>query len=365
MKILAPTHSHIDQCAKILLESGLVAIPTETVYGLAANAFESAAVAKIFEAKERPHFDPLIVHISDTILSKENILVELENLNVVSAQSWPIETRDQVNSLMKRFWPGPLTLILPRGSKIPDLVTSGLSTVGVRVPNHPVAQELLQKSGIPLAAPSANRFGRISPTTANDVTFELEGKVDFVLDGGRSNVGVESTVVYANQDGSFTLLRPGLISLQDLEQELPQAKFVTTSKHEDFLSKNTSPGMLKNHYAPSKELYLFPKELEQMTLEDWQSIREKVSDAVIVGVLLVSCSRPDISTFLTEKLGKRVVVKVLSQNGDLKQAAHLLFGSLRVLDGSPADVILASLSGTNEGLGFAINDRLSKASTKV
>ncbi|HPR86280.1 MAG TPA: L-threonylcarbamoyladenylate synthase, partial [Prolixibacteraceae bacterium] len=178
----------IEHAAEIISKGGLVAFPTETVYGLGANALNPVAVAKIFEAKERPTFDPLIVHISS--------LIELEKLTG--------ELDEKVMELAKRFWPGPLTMVLPKSNLVPDLVTSGLTTVGIRMPDHPVALELIRRSGCPIAAPSANKFGQLSPTTAAHVRKQLP-HIDYILDGGKTAVGIESTIVSVEKDKCVVL----------------------------------------------------------------------------------------------------------------------------------------------------------------
>ena len=194
------TAASLEQAASLLREGGLVAVPTETVYGLAANALDPKAVARIFAAKERPFFDPLIVHVPD-----------LDWLPRVVSHMPPLAQK-----LADRFWPGPMTLVLPRAAQIPDLVTSGLPAVGVRIPDHEMTRQLLRLAQVPVAAPSANPFGRLSPTTAEHVAAQLGDRVDAILDGGPCRVGVESTVLKVDES-QVTLLRPGGIPQEEIE----------------------------------------------------------------------------------------------------------------------------------------------------
>lgn len=216
----------IKEAAQILREGGLVAFPTETVYGLGANALDAAAVAKIYEAKGRPETSPLIVHASSIEMARSLVA------------EWPREAEE----LAQRWWPGPLTLVLPKASQIPGIVTAGLQTVGVRVPAHPVALELIETAGLPLAAPSANRFKELSPTTAAHVRAAFGDTIP-VLDGGPTRVGIESTVV-SIADGKVTLLRPGMIALGEIEQAVAPE------------GSHPSPGMAERHYSPRTPLMI-------------------------------------------------------------------------------------------------------------
>ena len=307
-------------CAQALRVGKLVAFGTETVYGLGANALDPQAVARIFAAKERPEFDPLIVHL---------------------AHAKQVPTIADVNSpyiptLMERFWPGPLTLLLPRKDCIPDLVTSGLPEVGVRVPRHPLALELLSAAGIPVAAPSANLFGRISPTTAQHVQDQLGNRIDWILDGGSCQVGIESTVLRVDADGHGTVLRPGGVTLEDLQTVLPQ---VTLAPGLLESQAAASPGQLLKHYAPRKPLRI---------VSDW-SAHPTVTNAV--GLVLDS---PPPGTF--------VAIEVLAPDSSLVTAAANFFAALRRLDAGPGEVILAE-PFPQYGLGIALNDRLRRAAT--
>ncbi|MCO6482966.1 MAG: threonylcarbamoyl-AMP synthase [Flavobacteriales bacterium] len=312
--------------AEGLLRAGeIVAVPTETVYGLAANAFDPDAVLKIFLAKQRPAFDPLIVHVHGAE----------QAWGVADAQPLDAIVRDQAGALMRHFWPGPLTLVLPKGRRVPDLVTSGLDTVALRMPAHPMAQELLRHLEFPLAAPSANPFGYVSPTTARHVKDQLEGKVPYILDGGPCAVGVESTIIgWDAESRGWVLYRPGGTPVEAVEAvigRVPKARKTVLP---------VSPGTLESHYAPRKP--------------------------VLIGAV------PEL---MREHAGKRIGVislrtdhgatvnHVLSPKGDLGEAARNLFAALRALDAGDVELILAE-EFPPEGLGAAINDRLGRAAAK-
>lgn len=311
------------EAARLLAAGELVAIPTETVYGLAANAFDEAAVLKVFEAKQRPAFDPLIVHVHS-----------LEQLVDVVREIPP-----EAEALMKAFWPGPLTLVLPKHPRIPDLVTSGLDTVGVRMPAHPLTLELLRALPFPLAAPSANPFGYVSPTTAQHVADQLGDRIPYILDGGACTVGVESTIIGFEREGQdqghgqWVLYRPGGVSVEAIEQVIgtvrPQVKHVLP----------VAPGMLESHYAPRKPVFI----------------------GDIQALLKQHQGRAAVISFATNHEAWRC--EVLSPSSDMNEAAHHLFATLRALDASEADVILAEVF-PDEGLGRAINDRLRRAAAK-
>jgi L-threonylcarbamoyladenylate synthase len=350
--ILTPSPDNIRRAADALRRGELVGIPTETVYGLAANAFDASAVARIFAAKDRPSFDPLIVHVVRPAgpLERE-VLSGLEDAGIVEVSRLPQLARERADVLLRRFWPGPLTLVLPRGAKIPDLVTSGLDTVAIRMPSHPVAQGLLKVAEIPLAAPSANRFGRISPTTAADVVQELGDRIGIVLDGGASTVGVESTVVAIAHDGTLSLLRPGGVSVEAIE--------ATASVH---LAREPvtaapgapapSPGMSEVHYAPRTPLHLLPGP---------DTLPRGVASVGLIGVFESPAEVAQAIAELRQRYGVPVVVRALTERGDLEEAARNLFTSLRELDAGDVPLILAVPPSGNEGLALAIADRLRRA----
>jgi len=305
-----------------LLQQGkLVAIPTETVYGLAGNALNEATVAAIFEAKNRPTFDPLIIHIADWR----------------HAERWVLDIPEKAEALAKAFLPGPLTLLLPKRPIISDLVTAGSPFVAIRVPAHPMARKVLEALDFPLAAPSANPFGYISPTTAAHVAQQLGGKIPYILDGGPCQVGLESTIVGFEGDGPV-VLRKGGISIEAIEAVIGP---VTVQEHSS--SKPSAPGMLLSHYAPGTPL----------VLGNLQELAAQYPGAKI-GVLAF---RQPLSGLPTEQQ------IVLSAKGDFAEAAQHLFAGLRYLDGLKLDVILAELLPEAQ-LGRAINDRLRRAAAK-
>lgn len=334
MRVVTGGLEGIRQCADLLRAGDVVAIPTETVYGLAAVAFDAAAVAKIFAAKERPSFDPLIVHIPEGWGS----LAALDEQGITAGHLLSPAARDAAERLMQRFWPGPLTLVLPRGAKIPDLVTSGLTTVAIRMPRHTVALELLRELQLPLAAPSANRFGHISPTTSAAVQRELGVRVGYVLEGGPCEVGLESTIVHIAPDATPTLLRPGGLPREDIESLLGRALLLPQSGVKS--TAELAPGMLASHYAPRKPLLLFDRTAPPpFTASD--------------GVLWLAPP--------SEIAGARVEV-VLSEAGDPREMARRLFSSLRRLDEDAAVMrLFAERPVPTAGLWAAIADRLQRA----
>lgn len=303
----------IKLAAKYIQEGKLVAFPTETVYGLGADAFNPMAVAKIFELKERPSFDPLIVHIAD--------VADIAKLSVCYDE--------KVNQLTKRFWPGPLTIILPKTDNVPDIVTSGLPTVGIRMPDNEIALELIRQAGCPIAAPSANKFGRISPTTASHVRKQLPG-VDYILDGGSTKVGIESTIISITDKG-FRILRNGYITREDLEKVL---QYDETAQQEHVVA----PGMLKSHYSPVKP----------MIIADNQNI--KGIDRNRAGLLSFSGAFD---------AGFRKVIRVAVDNDVVGYAVNM-FAAMHELEESDVDLIVAE-PVPETGIGLAIMDRLRKA----
>lgn len=305
----------------------VVALPTETVYGLAADARRPDAVLKIFEAKERPFFDPLIVHIPDYRWLEEFTAI-------------PAADADLVQRLTARFWPGPLTLVLPRRESVPDLVASGLPTVAVRMSAHPVFSAIVGACGFPLAAPSANRFGRISPTAAAHVESELAGRIPLIIDGGETTHGVESTIV-AVADGKLEILRSGPVTREDLAAFAP---VVTAGA----LAKPVAPGQLKSHYAP------------RTPLEIVESGFAVAPTGQRTG-LLAWHRREGNEVAELQKFGK---IEWLSESCDLREAATRLFAAMRRLDEAGLDGTLDGIlveAMPETGLGVAIMDRLRKA----
>ncbi|MCW5912592.1 MAG: threonylcarbamoyl-AMP synthase [Cyclobacteriaceae bacterium] len=314
---MAEIGKDIDRARQLLMEGRLVAIPTETVYGLAANALDEKAVLEIFKAKNRPHFDPLIVHISG--IAQAKTLVE----------SFP----DKARALANRFWPGPLTILLPKKELVPDLVTSGLNTVGLRCPDHALTLQLLQTLPFPLAAPSANPFGYVSPTTPQHVNEQLGDKVAYILDGGECRVGIESTII-GFESMEPIVYRLGGLALESLE---PFTGPLHVQLHSS--SNPHAPGQLQSHYAPRKKIVLGTH--DQLAAQDHPD----------AGAIVFRNPLPGIPP-------RRQVV--LSAGGNLEEAAQHLFAGLRTLDKADISLILAELV-PETGLGRAINDRLRRA----
>ncbi|MFK5921699.1 MAG: L-threonylcarbamoyladenylate synthase [Verrucomicrobiota bacterium] len=332
------TELAVKQAVTELQAGGVVALPTETVYGLAADAFNAEAVAKIYEAKERPSFDPLIVHISG-----QKALREVADV--------PEELRKTIRTLTELFWPGPLTLILPKNEKVPDIVSAGLPTIGVRCSNHDIFAKVVEKLGRPLAAPSANRFGRISPTSAEAVMSELDGRIPLVVDGGACARGLESTIVQVvapqgKGKATFRILRTGPISADELKR---YGKIEIVSN--DAVSENApeAPGLLASHYAPTTPLRLLSKP------QDFKRDPEKR-----YGLLSYRGKKKDGYTNLYH--WERI--EVLSPgSGKTVEAALRFFYLLRKLDESGMDEIIAEPVSTF-GAGAAIMERLQRASIK-
>lgn len=357
--ILSPTPENIAVAAEALLRSRVVAMPTETVYGLAGVAYDDVALATIFTVKERPTFDPLIVHVLPPTGAAD---VHLTELGLLDHQALDARARERLNRLARAFWPGPLTLVMPRGPKVPDLVTSGLGTVAVRCPGHPITQELLAKVQRPLAAPSANRFGRISPTSAAHVLEELGGRIDFILDGGPSAVGIESTVVSVTEPP--TLLRPGSIARDRMETALGESIGVALANAA--LAAQASPGMLERHYAPGKRFVRLPAPISALTTADAERLKTAVAEEE--GPVALICVLGDpraAATRLRELTGRDVLAHTLSLTGDPAEAARNLFRTLRLLDSTGAALMVAEPVGEPSGVLFAIADRLSRATTAL
>jgi len=346
-EVLAATPDALQRAAQLLHKDQVVGMPTETVYGLAGNAFNETALTRIFSTKERPTFDPLIVHITDGLLdTAQDPIQGMISLGLVST-TISEACRKSALALARSFWPGPLTLVLPRGGRIPDLVTSGLPTVAIRMPAHPVARALIEQAGLPLAAPSANRFGRISPTTAQAVQEELGERIPLILDGGPCDIGVESSVVALDADGRATLLRPGGISATTLAACLG-AEILLPAKAAPANAPQVAPGMLESHYAPRKPLTLLPAPLSALTPEELL----RITAGKKAGFLQQSGAPLAIP-------GARVLS--LSPTNDRAEAARNLFKMLRELDASDAEVLFAEPVPGREGLDHAIADRLARA----
>ena len=330
--------SQISECAKLIKEGKLVVFPTETVYGLGVNALDDNAVKKIFIAKGRPSDNPLIVHISD------------RNMLETVVKDIP----EQAKKLMRCFWPGPLTIIFNKKEIVPHSVTCNLSTVAVRMPSHPIARQLIKESGVPIAAPSANISGKPSTTTAQHVIDDLRDKVDAIIDGGESNIGLESTVI--DVSGKIpTLLRPGGITLEQLQLCLGTQVQIANP-----LSKTPkSPGMKYRHYAPNTTLILSSGKTEKEMREKIEILSEKLinkgNKIAIIGSVETSqeincCDKCD--------------VYCIGPRGDLNYIAAHMFSLLRDIDKKGYDYILIG-SCDEEGIGMALMNRLKKAASKT
>lgn len=333
-----PEPEIIARAAAIVRAGGLVAFPTETVYGLGANALNEVAVARIFAAKGRPAYDPLIVHIAS-----------LEDVSQVAS-----EVPDVARRLAERFWPGPLTLVLPRANAVPAIVTAGRATVAVRCPNHPVALALIRASRTPIAAPSANRFGRTSPTTAQHVLDDLSGRVDLILDAGPTPIGVESTVLDLTQ-AIPTILRPGGVPREALEEELGPVALLEQAPTAEI--GMPSPGLLTRHYAPRAELRLFLGPPDAVLRAMRQEAQAYLSAHRRVGILVAD---EDAAAFADLD----VIGETVGPAEDLNTVARRLFGALRALDAQGVDVILAR-DFSAQGLGSAVRDRLRRAADAI
>jgi len=336
-QVLDTSEASIARAADCLRDGGLVAFPTETVYGLGVHALDRTAVQRLFEAKGRPSTDPLIVHVGSWDDVEELIGEEL--------LTGPYSRARRLGAC---FWPGPLTLVLPRGTRIPHEVTAGLETVGVRIPAHPVARALIQAAAIPIAAPSANLFSRPSPTRAEHVLNDLHGRIDMVIDGGPTNVGVESTVLDLTTDVP-TILRPGAVTREMLSQYLP---VVDGPSSDAQAGPTASPGMMAKHYSPRAPFTLYegPHALERML----GVVTGSGERGQLVGVLVPHEHVPRF-----ENLPVRIAD--LGPARDLEGMAARLYAALRELDTSGVDAIFALGIDTTEGLGVALRDRLRRA----
>lgn len=316
--IMVRSGKDVIYASKLIREGKLVAFPTETVYGLGANGMNAKAVARIFEAKKRPAFDPLILHIA-----------ELSDLQKVFIKPFPA----LIEKLAAKYWPGPLTIVSEKSNSIPEIVTSGLPTVAVRMPNHAIALKLIRQSGVPIAAPSANLFGRLSPTDADHVKQQLT-TIDYIIEGGKSDVGIESTIVSVNKN-TIEILRPGAITGAQIKKDFPDLDVIVSNSQDHI----TAPGQLKSHYSPVKPLYL-------------------VDEAPILlpdnaGLMVFNPST------YTQVLTSGV--KLLSKSGDLLEAASNMFAVLHDFEMDNNIEVIYAIRVPEEGIGLAIMDRLKKA----
>ena len=343
--VIDPQHpdlARIREAAAVVRAGGLVAFPTETVYGLGAHALNAAAVARIFEAKGRPPTDPMIVHLAG--------VDQVEQI----AKVVPPAARD----LAAAFWPGALTLILEKQSIVPDVVTAGLPTVAIRVPSHPIARALLAAAGVPVAAPSANRFAYPSPTRAEHVLADLDGVVDIVIDGGATPIGVESTIL------DFTVTpplvrRPGGVALADIRRLVPDARSVSEALNQ--ARAQPAPGQLLRHYAPRATLTLYVGDVGQVVERMGNDIRSAAASGLRAGVLAPEEDLIALAPRVAAVGGSgRVVTMRCGSRRDREETARDLFRALRALDAEAVDVIFAS-APEGEGINAAILDRLTRA----
>lgn len=334
----SPQSDVIARAAQCLRDGGLVAFPTETVYGLGANALDPVAAARIFTAKERPADDPLIVHLADAA-DVTAVATDLPGI---------------AQALAARFWPGPLTLVLPKARIIPGIITSGGPSVAVRVPGHAVARALIRAAGIPVAAPSANLFSRPSPTSAAHVLADLDGRIDLVLDGGPCEVGVESTVLDLTTTPA-RVLRPGAVTIEMLRAFIPD---VATGRPPRPASgpAPASPGLLETHYAPRTPLTLYagpPAARRARMLDEVAAVGRQGSRAAVL------VWEEEAAAF--RQAGALTVA--LAREGDLATAATRLYAALRTLDAAHVDVLLAVAVSSDDQLGAALADRLTRAAS--
>jgi L-threonylcarbamoyladenylate synthase len=326
----------ITYAAQVLKEGGLVAFPTETVYGLGANALNEAAVLRIFEAKGRPSDNPLIVHVADK-QSVEKLVLRIP---------------DKAVKLMDMFWPGPLTLVMDKQPIVPEIITAGLNTVAVRVPSHPIALALIKAAKLPVAAPSANVSGKPSPTDARHVINDLNGKVDVIIEGGLSNIGVESTVVDMVIEPPM-LLRPGGITLEQMEAVIGSVQVDPTIAHNslDGIIIPKSPGMKYKHYAPKANVIIIEGEVINITSKINQLVKEYEDRNIKVGILATEETKNLYPEKLTVSLGSRLSPETIAAN---------LFKALRDFDKTDTHTIFAEAIDSS-GIGLAIMNRMNKA----
>lgn len=335
----------LNRAAAILRAGGLVALPTETVYGLGANALDASIVQRIFVAKGRPAWDPIIVHIatsSNSDIHRESMLASLVR-----------EVPEAARRLMEAFWPGPLTLLLPRRADVPDVVTAGRPLVGVRMPSHPVALELIRRTGLPIAAPSANVFGHTSPTTAAHVLHDLDGKIEAVLDAGPTLHGLESTVIDPGQS-PMVIYRPGAITAEQIREVAGEVVIAAGGELKDVPSQPlASPGQGLRHYAPRARLVLLEVPLCEVAAKIAATLGAAVGERI--GIMLPA-----------EIAAPAEGAEVFAWGGwsDSEVLARNLYAGLRELDGRGCTVILCPLP-PGEGMGAAIADRLRKAAHPV
>jgi L-threonylcarbamoyladenylate synthase len=332
-----PEIEKIRYAADIIKKGGLVVFPTETVYGLGANAFDEDAVKKVFKVKGRPADNPLIVHIAD--------------INQIKSLTEDIPLKAM--KLIKRFWPGPLTLILKKSKNVSDIVTAGSDSVAIRMPDNTIALFLIQECGLPLVAPSANKSGRPSPTKIKDVIEDMEGLVDLIIDGGTTRIGIESTVVDMTADIP-TILRPGAVTMEDIENTIGNVGMITLEKiKNDFVSATIepvkSPGIKYKHYAPKAELIIVEGKIKDVQKKIEKLAEDAIKDKKKVGII-------------TFRKGVRYKDCIVFFGGDDPRIiAKRLFSILREMDRRNVDIIISEFL-MDKGIGLAVADRLKRAS---
>lgn len=337
-KIISIDKNNIDEklfnnAVEIIKHGGVVAFPTETVYGLGANGLNPDAVKKIFAAKGRPSDNPLILHIYD-----------IGQLNALTQEIPPLAIE-----CMRRFWPGSLTIIFKKSNLVPDITSGGLDTVAIRMPDNPIALELIKKSGTAIAAPSANISGKPSPTSADHVRVDLSGKIQMIIDGGETGLGLESTVLDLSTN-SPTILRPGGVTFEDLNEFIPNLKVDDGLITE--LKKVKSPGQKYSHYAPNQEMRLFVGDLDNMVSEINKEVDILVSKKLKVGIIATEETKGKYEKAMVLELGSRKKKEDMARN---------LYNIIRIMDESQVDIILAE-GIEDDNLGMAIMNRLTKAS---
>ena len=326
-------------CGKIIREGGLVCFPTETVYGLGANSFDASAVKKIFEAKGRPQDNPLIVHIAD-----------IDMLHLITPCEG--EAYDRIMKLAAHFWPGPLTMVSPKDDAIPDTVTCGLSTVGIRYPSNEIAKALIKCSGVPIAAPSANLSGKPSPTTGERCIEDLSGRVDVIIDGGACSVGVESTVFDVTKE--LTVLRPGAVTREQIAEVLGKASEIDWTLPVE--GKPRSPGMKYRHYAPKATMYLFEGSMKKVSEKIRSLCEEAKAEGKKVGILVTDQT----VRFYGRRNPCADTILSIGDRKDPFAQARNVFDTLRDFDDEKVDVIFAE-AVPREGVGNAVMNRLFRA----
>jgi L-threonylcarbamoyladenylate synthase len=320
----------IKKAADIIKNGGLVAFPTETVYGLGADSLNSVACAKIFQVKNRPLDDPLIVHICD----KQDVFKLAKEMDKITLD------------LIDEFWPGPLTLVLKKSPDIPEIVTAGLDSIAVRMPNNEIALSLIKEAQTPIAAPSANLFGRPSPTTCQHVLDDLDGKIDLIIDAGKTDIGIESTILDLTQT-PFCILRPGGVSLEKLREIIPQVELYKQDKI-------LSPGMYPRHYSPKAKLILIEGDGKAQVDKVYELAQEFALEGYSFGIMAKEENKDKYTDFKVKSFGP---------SSNLALCAANLFSVLREFDKEDVSVIIAE-GVKEEGLGAAIMDRLRKAAVK-